>query len=243
MSTSESDDSIDWLASDEDGGPKSSSPHRAEESPLPLPPPASERLSAAPRRRPSGRRRGGAKTPPETEEELFSQKSAELQRYLQPLSSMLQDLRSGRYSSCLSSFQERVAMDRIQRIMGVLENPLTGGRVLLKVEAMLHSWFPHAGPPAEPKRHGGASSPPPSSLCSSRRLHPLPVCILTRPGPRPGRRRQGATQDSSVSSSTDSPPRRLGFKVRSPCLERLLLAKESVVAPRAEREELQGLNK
>lgn len=134
-------------------------------------------------------------------------------------------------------------MDRIQRIMGVLENPLTGGRVLLKVEAMLHSWFPHAGPPAEPKRHGGASSPPPSSLCSSRRLHPLPVCILTRPGPRPGRRRQGATQDSSVSSSTDSPPRRLGFKVRSPCLERLLLAKESVVAPRAEREELQGLNK
>uniref|UniRef100_A0A673ZYP1 Circadian-associated transcriptional repressor-like n=2 Tax=Salmo trutta TaxID=8032 RepID=A0A673ZYP1_SALTR len=45
----------------------------------------------------------------------------------------------------LSSFQESVAMDRIQRIMGVLQNPNMGERyvsVILKLEAMLHSWFP-----------------------------------------------------------------------------------------------------
>ncbi|XP_034385665.1 circadian-associated transcriptional repressor-like [Cyclopterus lumpus] len=298
MSTSDSDDSIDWLASDEDEDPKSSSPHRAEESPLPpsssssssspssslsssresptscfhsqrkkkkkrrrrsdsldggrrgvdADSPAaspsspvaplqgftspSERLSAASKRRSSGKRRGGEETAPDAEEELFSQKSGDLQLYLQPLSSILRALRSGRYSDRLSSFQESVAVDRIQRIMGVLENPLTSGRFLgtiLKIEAMLQSWFPHIGPDRgakKQKRHGGASSSPPPS---SGRLHPSPVRTLKTPEP---------TQDSAVSSSTDPGPpppgRRLGFKLRSPCLERLLQAKGSVVAPRTE---------
>uniref|UniRef100_A0A3P9NWA7 Uncharacterized LOC103466703 n=2 Tax=Poecilia reticulata TaxID=8081 RepID=A0A3P9NWA7_POERE len=46
----------------------------------------------------------------------------------------------------LSSFQESVAMDRIQRIMGVLQNPFMGEKyvdIILKMEAMLKSWFPH----------------------------------------------------------------------------------------------------
>ncbi|XP_064842915.1 uncharacterized protein LOC135554503 [Oncorhynchus masou masou] len=78
-------------------------------------------------------------------DQLFAQKCMELQRYLHPLSSILRGLHSGRYSERLSRFQESVAMDRIQRIMGVLQNPNMGERyvsVILKMETMLHSWFP-----------------------------------------------------------------------------------------------------
>ncbi|XP_054471461.1 uncharacterized protein LOC129104682 [Anoplopoma fimbria] len=332
MSTSDSDYSIDWLASDEDddydeSSPKRLSPRSAEESPLT--PPSSPPSSSSPslresptscfhsqrrkRRRSccdskdgglrrvdadspadpqasavvpvqgftsvseqlseeskhhSDRKRLCGKTPPDTEHELFSQKCGELQRYIPPLSSILRGLRSGRYSERLSSFQESVAMDRIQRIMGVLQNPNMGGRflsILLKIEGMLQSWFPHIRPdptedgsPAKPqKHHGAASSLPPSSaasLSSSRRLHPSPTCFPKSPDPTPGRPTattststspppalcsQDVTQDSAVSSSTDSrsgpPPRRLGrapFKIRSPCLERLLRAKQSIVSPR-----------
>ncbi|XP_045564454.1 uncharacterized protein isoform X2 [Salmo salar] len=93
-------------------------------------------------------------------DQLFAQKCVELQRYLHPLSSILRGLRSGRYSERLSSFQESVAMDRIQRIMGVLQNPNMGERyvsVILKMEAMLHSWFPQVrarrDPDPDPDQH------------------------------------------------------------------------------------------
>ncbi|KAM9754268.1 uncharacterized protein ciartb [Menidia menidia] len=77
---------------------------------------------------------------------LFSRKCMELQCYIHPLSSILNGLRSGRYKEKLSSFQESVAMDRIQRIMGVLQNPFMGGKyidIILKMEEMLKSWFPN----------------------------------------------------------------------------------------------------
>lgn len=89
-------------------------------------------------------------------------------------------------------------------------------------------------------------------------LHTSPICSLKTPAstpsqhassasPPPARCRQEVTQDNAVSSSTDlhtGPLRRLGadprlsrgplpFKISSPCLERLLQAKESIIAPRA----------
>ncbi|XP_059190266.1 uncharacterized protein LOC131972635 [Centropristis striata] len=76
---------------------------------------------------------------------IFSRKCMELQCYIHPLSSILNGLRSGRYRERLSSFQESVAMDRIQRIMGVLQNPCMGEKyinIILKMEEMLKSWFP-----------------------------------------------------------------------------------------------------
>ncbi|KAK7912667.1 hypothetical protein WMY93_012878 [Mugilogobius chulae] len=82
----------------------------------------------------------------DTENELFSHKCSELQGYLPPLSAILRALESGRYSDRLSSFQESLAMDRIQRILGVLQNPRPEVRFLstvLKLEEMLQSWFPH----------------------------------------------------------------------------------------------------
>nr|XP_046253060.1 circadian-associated transcriptional repressor-like isoform X2 [Scatophagus argus] len=221
----------------------------------------------------------------DAEDELFSQKCVELQCYIQPLSSILRGLRSGRYSERLSSFQESVAMDRIQRITGVLQNPNVGGRflsIVLKIEKMLQSWFPHVkpnvtqtddcSPPKKQKHHSSASPPPPSvaSLRSSdaestlacsyssthlKWLHTSPICSLKTPestlgrcaaSPPPARCSQEVTQDDAVSSSTDFHTealrrfhvdprlnqRPLAFKISSPCLERLLQAKESIIAPR-----------
>ncbi|XP_068430333.1 uncharacterized protein [Clinocottus analis] len=293
MSTSDSDESFDWLASGDDAGPKRTSRQRMEESPLPPSPTplssslresstccfhyqrrrkkkrrsldegcsgvdddfpavapllgstlASERFAAASRRHVSGKRRGGETMPPDSEKELFSQKRAELQHYVWPLSSILRGLRSGRYSDRLSSFQERVAMDRIQRLMGVLQNPHISGHflsIILKIEAMLQSWFPHirpdptqtgCGPSAscrvsgipakKQKHHSGAASPPPSSAVS-----------FSTP---PAHCTQEVTQDSTVSSSTDP---RLGTRsLRSPVLERLLQSKESIIAPRTEGDDV-----
>ncbi|KAM7405657.1 hypothetical protein PAMP_000091 [Pampus punctatissimus] len=327
MSTSDSDDSIDWLASDEDDydSPEMLSPPQAD---APLVPssssttatsfresPSSCLHSAAAQRRRSDCKDGRQETPavspvqgftsvckqqtlpvetrkrahdaaldelcekpqPDTENEIFSHKCRELQCYVQPLSSILHGLRSGRYSERLSSFQESVAMDRIQRIMGVLQNPNMGGRflgIILKIEEMLQSWFPHIkanlsqradSTPAKRQKHHSTTSPlPPSpvSLCSSdsaasyssthlRWLHTSPICSLKTPEPPLGRPAaavtsasphprcsRAVTQDNAVSSSTDSHTCRLScnprlpFKISSPCLERLLRAKDSIVAPR-----------
>lgn len=89
-------------------------------------------------------------TPEQMEKDrLFAYKCLELQCYIHPLSSILNGLRSGRYRERLSTFQESVAMDRIQRIMGVLQNPCMGERyvnIILKMEEMLKNWFPHIKP-------------------------------------------------------------------------------------------------
>ncbi|XP_051919948.1 uncharacterized protein LOC127599765 isoform X2 [Hippocampus zosterae] len=177
----------------------------------------------------------GAHPQPDTRSELFSLKCTELQCYVQPLSSILRGLRSGRYSARLSSFQESVAMDRIQRIMGVLQNPNLGGHflcIIVKIEEMLRSWFPrirpnqtHDSPPAKKQKAHSSAAWSPASVCSSdgalvtsdslnyiRRLHTSPVCSLEQSqstlGPQSPS--QVVTQDNFVSSTTDclpSPPR------------------------------------
>ncbi|XP_027029150.2 circadian-associated transcriptional repressor [Tachysurus fulvidraco] len=86
---------------------------------------------------------------PTEKDKLFACKCMELQCYIHPLSSILNGLRSGRYRERLSTFQESVAMDRIQRIMGVLQNPCMGERyidIILKMEEMLKTWFPNIKP-------------------------------------------------------------------------------------------------
>uniref|UniRef100_A0A8D2IRE3 Circadian associated repressor of transcription n=2 Tax=Varanus komodoensis TaxID=61221 RepID=A0A8D2IRE3_VARKO len=76
---------------------------------------------------------------------LFARKCQELQGFVQPLIELLSRLKMGRFAQGLSSFQQSVAMDRIQRIIGVLQKPEMGGRylgTLLQVERMLKLWFP-----------------------------------------------------------------------------------------------------
>lgn len=171
----------------------------------------------------------------DTENELFTHKCSELQRYLPPLSAILRGLKSGRYSERLSSFQESVAMDRIQRIMGVLQNPHPGAgllNMLLKIEEMLQTWFPHVRE---------------TSLCKRQKLCPVaPECLyFSSHGPPlhwPRPPAPSATQDDAVSSSTDlhaappadRPPPAPAFTIRSPCLEKLLRATDSLVQTRTE---------
>ncbi|XP_063295540.1 circadian-associated transcriptional repressor [Pelobates fuscus] len=76
---------------------------------------------------------------------IFAQKCRELQGFIKPLTDLLNGLKKGRYERGLSTFQQSVAMDRIQRIIGVLQKPQMGERylgTLLQVEMMLKIWFP-----------------------------------------------------------------------------------------------------
>ncbi|XP_074046464.1 circadian-associated transcriptional repressor isoform X2 [Macrotis lagotis] len=84
---------------------------------------------------------------------LFAQKCKELQGFIRPLTDLLNGLKMGRYERGLSSFQQSVAMDRIQRIVGVLQKPEMGERylgTLLQVEGMLKNWFPHIASQSSP---------------------------------------------------------------------------------------------
>uniref|UniRef100_A0ACB8EQG1 Uncharacterized protein n=1 Tax=Sphaerodactylus townsendi TaxID=933632 RepID=A0ACB8EQG1_9SAUR len=78
-------------------------------------------------------------------DQLFSQKCRELHGFILPLRELLGRLKMGRFDRGLSTFQRSVAMDRIQRIVGVLQKPGMGERylgTLLQVERMLKVWFP-----------------------------------------------------------------------------------------------------
>ncbi|KAJ8383773.1 hypothetical protein AAFF_G00214600 [Aldrovandia affinis] len=95
--------------------------------------------------------REGGRTAQTEGDHLFAQKCAELQGFVRPLLELLNGLRKGRFDRGLSSFQQSVAMDRIQRIVGVLQKPTIGGKhlhTLLQVEMMLKLWFPQISPHA-----------------------------------------------------------------------------------------------
>ncbi|XP_059498936.1 circadian-associated transcriptional repressor-like [Stegostoma tigrinum] len=99
---------------------------------------------------------------------LFAQKCKELQVFIRPLTILLDGLKTGRYNKGLTSFQQSVAMDRIQRIVGVLQKPGMGERylgTLLQVEMMLKAWFPHVTT-ATP---GPEGSGPAGSECNARK--------------------------------------------------------------------------
>ncbi|XP_040474712.1 circadian-associated transcriptional repressor [Falco naumanni] len=113
----------------------------------------------------------------------------ELRGFIQPLAELLEGLKRGRYDRGLSSFQQSVAMDRLQRIIGVLQKPEMGARylgTLLQVEGMLRLWFPHVAP-----------KPPPAPA-------PAPAAPRRRPpaGPHGAPRCRRLPGDTPVSSPT-----------------------------------------
>ncbi|KAK1151651.1 circadian-associated transcriptional repressor isoform X1 [Acipenser oxyrinchus oxyrinchus] len=112
---------------------------------------------------------------------VFTEKCRELQGFLKPLLELLNGLKRGRYHRGLSSFQQSVAMDRIQRIVGVIQKPAVGGRylsTLLQVEMMLKLWFPHITPTSTPDipkpgrtpERQGAPHTPAKQSCSPDRV-------------------------------------------------------------------------
>ncbi|TNN43600.1 Circadian-associated transcriptional repressor [Liparis tanakae] len=75
----------------------------------------------------------------------FAQKCADLRRFIRPLLELLHGLKTGRFDKGLSSFQQSVAIDRLQRILGILQRPEMGEKYLqnlLQIEKMLKIWFP-----------------------------------------------------------------------------------------------------
>ncbi|XP_052653992.1 28S ribosomal protein S21, mitochondrial isoform X1 [Harpia harpyja] len=83
-------------------------------------------LSSSPRGGKRPRKGDGGDAPPSDGDRLFAQKCQELRGFIRPLAELLEGLRRGRYDRGLSSFQQSVAMDRIQRIIGVLQKPEMG---------------------------------------------------------------------------------------------------------------------
>ncbi|KAM9623367.1 circadian-associated transcriptional repressor isoform 1-T2 [Morphnus guianensis] len=122
-------------------------------------------LSSSPRGGKRPRKGDGGDTPPSDGDRLFAQKCQELRGFIRPLAELLEGLKRGRYDRGLSSFQQSVAMDRIQRIIGVLQKPEMGARylgTLLQVEGMLRVWFPHVAPkPAQDPAPSPAAATPP----------------------------------------------------------------------------------
>ncbi|XP_077645441.1 circadian-associated transcriptional repressor [Lonchura striata] len=156
------------------GSPASDSEAEAGSSPRSPPRPERSRkrpagLDRAPPESPPSPRGGkrprkgeGGDVPPSDGDRLFAQKCRELRGFIRPLAELLEGLRRGRYDRGLSSFQQSVAMDRLQRIIGVLQKPEMGARylgTLLQVEAMLRLWFPHVAP--KPTLDSTPSTAPP----------------------------------------------------------------------------------
>uniref|UniRef100_A0A1A8D3S1 Chromosome 1 open reading frame 51 n=1 Tax=Nothobranchius kadleci TaxID=1051664 RepID=A0A1A8D3S1_NOTKA len=107
--------------------------------------------------------RGTVRQKPKSEGDLlFAQKCAELQGFVRPLLELLSGLKKGRFDHGLSSFQQSVAMDRIQRIVGVLQRPDCGEKylnTLLQVEGMLKLWFPQISAQSVTSSSSMATSP------------------------------------------------------------------------------------
>uniref|UniRef100_A0A665WVG3 Circadian-associated transcriptional repressor-like n=1 Tax=Echeneis naucrates TaxID=173247 RepID=A0A665WVG3_ECHNA len=75
----------------------------------------------------------------------FAKKCADLHRFIHPLLELLHGLKTGRFDKGLTSFQQSVAVDRLQRILGIIQKPEMGEkylRNLLQIEIMLKMWFP-----------------------------------------------------------------------------------------------------
>ncbi|KAG7254594.1 hypothetical protein CRUP_038044 [Coryphaenoides rupestris] len=63
-------------------------------------------------------------------------------KFVRPLLELLNGLKRGRFEK---GFQQSVAMDRLQRILGILQKPDMGEKylhTLLQVEILLRMWFP-----------------------------------------------------------------------------------------------------
>uniref|UniRef100_A0AAY5KVX6 Circadian associated repressor of transcription a n=1 Tax=Esox lucius TaxID=8010 RepID=A0AAY5KVX6_ESOLU len=121
---------------------------------------------------------------------LFAQKCAELQGFVRPLLELLNGLKGGRFDRGLSSFQQSVAIDRIQRIVGILRRPSIGEKymnTLLQVEMMLKMWFPQVSPlapqPAKPTGPAATTSTRDTPKCPHLHKHTdqshIPVKVRT----------------------------------------------------------------
>ncbi|KAF3707310.1 Circadian-associated transcriptional repressor ChIP-derived repressor of network oscillator [Channa argus] len=107
----------------------------------------------------------------------FAQKCADLHRFIHPLLELLHGLKTGRFDKGLTSFQQSVAMDRLQRILGILQKPEMGEKYLqnlLQIEMMLKIWFPQVAFQSTLKTLNKTTTPRLSQSWHKNQLH-MPV--------------------------------------------------------------------
>ncbi|MED6283321.1 hypothetical protein CHARACLAT_007556 [Characodon lateralis] len=110
---------------------------------------------------------------------IFAEKCADLHRYTHPLLKLLKGLKTGRFDKGLTSFQQSVAIDRLQRILGILQKPEMGEKYLqnlLQIEMLLKTWFPQKS-----FKSVGKSKPTSTpTLASYRRKNQLHIPVKKR---------------------------------------------------------------
>lgn len=109
----------------------------------------------------------------------FARKCADLQRFIDPLHELLHGLKMGRFDKGLTSFQQSVAIDRLQRILGILQKPELGEKYLqnlLQIEVMLKMWFPQVALQSTDTRHQTNAT----RLASQRPPNPLHMPVKKR---------------------------------------------------------------
>ncbi|XP_056598082.1 circadian associated repressor of transcription a [Triplophysa dalaica] len=87
----------------------------------------------------------------------FACKCSELHGYVRPLLELLNGLKTGRFEKGLSTFQQSMAVERLRKILGVLQKPDLGDKymgTILQLEVLLKAWFPQV----IPQHHDGTSS-------------------------------------------------------------------------------------
>ncbi|XP_077175561.1 circadian-associated transcriptional repressor [Paroedura picta] len=143
-------------------------------------------------------------------DQLFAQKCRELQGFILPLRELLGRLKTGRFDRGLSTFQQSVAMDRIQRIIGVLQKPGMGERylsTLLQVERMLKVWFPHVALKSSRTDCGPALNKASEAGEKSLTAEPVPP---RKAAPRHDRAQSPPTEELHQTHLTDSPSGKAG---------------------------------
>ncbi|XP_014843204.1 PREDICTED: circadian-associated transcriptional repressor-like [Poecilia mexicana] len=109
----------------------------------------------------------------------FAKKCADLHRYIRPLLELLKGLQTGRFDKGLTSFQQSVAIDRLQRILGILQKPEMGEKYLqnlLQIEMLLTMWFPQGSFKSKDKSKQTSSA----SLALHRRKNQLHMPVKKR---------------------------------------------------------------
>ncbi|KAA0710136.1 Circadian-associated transcriptional repressor [Triplophysa tibetana] len=87
----------------------------------------------------------------------FACKCSELHGYVRPLLELLKGLKTGRFEKGLSTFQQSMAVERLRKILGVLQKPDLGDKymgTILQLEVLLKVWFPQV----MTQHHDGTSS-------------------------------------------------------------------------------------
>uniref|UniRef100_A0AAQ5Y3S7 Circadian associated repressor of transcription a n=1 Tax=Amphiprion ocellaris TaxID=80972 RepID=A0AAQ5Y3S7_AMPOC len=135
----------------------------------------------------------------------FAQKCADLHRFTYPLLELLHGLKSGRFDRGLTSFQQSVAIDRLQRILGILQKPEMGlwfittlTNLSLPLQKRKLSWSDPDQPGKVPAKHYHRQHGKHGSCHAATLLDGVSTCL---PG---SSKKQKTPEDATAEAAGDS---------------------------------------